>query len=100
MNRLPKVLQNEIWEYVRGDRAYWKQAFSANWIKLNPKWEHLSEHFFNGGVVEVRHYPEIGHWWVRLFHDGHYMPIRAWPFKTTKDSAMITFNQIKELHKF
>jgi hypothetical protein len=25
MNRLPRVLQNEIWEYVRGDRAFWKE---------------------------------------------------------------------------
>jgi hypothetical protein len=24
MNRLPRVLQNEIWEYVRGDRAFWR----------------------------------------------------------------------------
>jgi hypothetical protein len=24
MNNLPAVLQNEIWEYVRGDRAFWK----------------------------------------------------------------------------
>jgi hypothetical protein len=28
MDRLPSVLQKEIWEYVRGDRAYWKQQFS------------------------------------------------------------------------
>jgi len=28
MNRLPQVLQNEIWEYVRGDRAFWKQIHS------------------------------------------------------------------------
>jgi hypothetical protein len=27
MNRLPKVLQNEVWEYVHGDRVYWKQQF-------------------------------------------------------------------------
>jgi hypothetical protein len=24
MDRLPRVLQNEIWEYVRGDRTFWK----------------------------------------------------------------------------
>jgi ribosomal protein L37AE/L43A len=28
MNRLPKVLRLEIWEYVRGDRAYWKEQFA------------------------------------------------------------------------
>jgi hypothetical protein len=32
MNRLPKVLQNEIWEYVRGDRAYWmRQFYGVGW---------------------------------------------------------------------
>lgn len=25
MNQLPTVLQNEIWEYVRGDRKFWKE---------------------------------------------------------------------------
>jgi hypothetical protein len=28
MDQLPRVLQNEIWEYVRGDRTYWKQQFN------------------------------------------------------------------------
>jgi hypothetical protein len=27
MNQLPQVLQKEIWEYVRGDRTFWKQQF-------------------------------------------------------------------------
>lgn len=27
MNRLPKVLQLEIWEYVHGDRTFWRQRF-------------------------------------------------------------------------
>jgi hypothetical protein len=27
MNELPQVLRNEIWEYVRGDRAYWRKVF-------------------------------------------------------------------------
>jgi hypothetical protein len=26
------VLQNEIWEYVRGDRAHWKQTFIAKFV--------------------------------------------------------------------
>jgi hypothetical protein len=29
MNELPQVLQKEIWEYVHGDRAYWKQQFNT-----------------------------------------------------------------------
>jgi hypothetical protein len=28
MNRLPQVLQKEIWEYVQGDRVYWKSCFN------------------------------------------------------------------------
>lgn len=27
MNRLPAVLQKEIWQYVRGDRAFWKTQY-------------------------------------------------------------------------
>lgn len=27
MNRLPAVLQKEIWEYVHGDRAFWKTQY-------------------------------------------------------------------------
>jgi hypothetical protein len=43
MDRLPQVLQNEIWEYIRGDRKFWKDRFKvvvaeldvhhAYWIK-------------------------------------------------------------------
>jgi hypothetical protein len=29
MNRLPRVLQNEIWEYVRGDKTFWRRRFNA-----------------------------------------------------------------------
>jgi hypothetical protein len=29
MDRLPKVLQNEIWEYVRGDKTFWRQSFKC-----------------------------------------------------------------------
>jgi hypothetical protein len=29
MNGLPRVLQNEIWEYVHGDRAYWRNQFKV-----------------------------------------------------------------------
>jgi hypothetical protein len=27
MNELPQVLQKEIWEYVRGDRVFWKSQY-------------------------------------------------------------------------
>jgi hypothetical protein len=34
MNRLPKVLQAEIWEYVHGDRAFFKQQFRIVMLEL------------------------------------------------------------------
>jgi hypothetical protein len=34
MNRLPKVLQHEIWEYVHGDRAFWKLCHRACLVEL------------------------------------------------------------------
>jgi hypothetical protein len=35
MNRLPKVLQTEIWEYVRGDRAFFKSQFQIVMTELS-----------------------------------------------------------------
>jgi hypothetical protein len=34
MNRLPAVLQCEIWEYVGGDRAHWKRQFKLSMREL------------------------------------------------------------------
>jgi hypothetical protein len=34
MQRLPAVLQNEIWTYVRGDRAFWKTQYDQVVIHL------------------------------------------------------------------
>jgi hypothetical protein len=47
MNRLPAVLQKEIWEYVRGDRAHWKFQFRACLIELwyNPRYRMLHDRF-------------------------------------------------------
>jgi hypothetical protein len=42
MNNLPQVLQNEIWDYVRGDRAYWKQLHSAIVNEWFPAFRHKS----------------------------------------------------------
>src|SRR4051794_21545998 len=51
MDKLPQVLQKEIWEYVRGDREYWRiQYFSVILgLKLDmlvadtgPHWSHLA----------------------------------------------------------
>jgi hypothetical protein len=35
MNRLPAVLQNEIWEYVHGDRAHFKLCHRACMVELH-----------------------------------------------------------------
>jgi hypothetical protein len=34
MNRLPADRQNDIWEYVRGDQAHWKQEFRCVIVEL------------------------------------------------------------------
>jgi hypothetical protein len=39
MNRLPAVLQREIWEYVRGDRAYWKNEMTKVLSNLPLIWQ-------------------------------------------------------------
>lgn len=35
MNRLPAVLQKEIWEYVHGDRPFWKQQLNMVMAELS-----------------------------------------------------------------
>jgi hypothetical protein len=98
MNRLPKVLQNEIWEYVRGDRAYWKQTFT-NMINLQEFSEIVDVHWFTGGVLDVVYVPELRQWWVRKYDlDSH--PVAVSPLKMTREDAIITFNQFKDRHKF
>jgi hypothetical protein len=51
MDKLPQVLQKEIWEYVRGDREYWKVQYNIVMLELRldisladmgPHWSHLS----------------------------------------------------------
>lgn len=42
MNRLPKVLQNEIWEYIRGDRAFWKMHFEKHVVHHIRLIEHIT----------------------------------------------------------
>jgi hypothetical protein len=37
MNKLPSVIQKEIWEYVRGDKTYWKS-------QLEPVIDQLEAH--------------------------------------------------------
>jgi hypothetical protein len=44
MNRLPKVLQNEIWEYVRGDRKFWqRRQFRLVLTELIPEKEFFGD---------------------------------------------------------
>jgi hypothetical protein len=45
MDELPYVLQKEIWEYVRGDRAHWRREFDLIVFELGqftPNW-HLRQ---------------------------------------------------------
>jgi hypothetical protein len=55
MDRLPKVLQNEIWEYVRGDRAYWKRQFyGVSWNLKSWSNEQLKQVKFAKDGFDVR----------------------------------------------
>jgi hypothetical protein len=46
MNELPRVLQNEIWEYVRGDRAFWKSQYEL----VVDQWEHMIQSVDNAPI--------------------------------------------------
>jgi hypothetical protein len=48
MNRLPAVLQKEIWEYVRGDRAYWRTQFTNVMEQLEQIIELIEDEFHDG----------------------------------------------------
>jgi hypothetical protein len=52
MDRLPKVLQNEIWEYVRGDRAHWKDNFTKTIkdTRLDGSFRYFRVKFVHQGV--------------------------------------------------
>lgn len=47
MNHLPKVLQNEIWEYVHGDRAYWKTQFGNVMEQLEQIIESIEDEIYD-----------------------------------------------------
>jgi hypothetical protein len=53
MNGLPRVLQDEIWEHVRGDRAYWRQRHQELVTdRMNVLIEIMEA---NGGMILPRH---------------------------------------------
>jgi hypothetical protein len=56
MNRLPAVLQKEIWEYVRGDRAYFRGQFQSVVDQLNGAVERIEQSTFGpgGGPEQTR----------------------------------------------
>jgi hypothetical protein len=66
MNQLPGVLQKEIWEYVRGDRAYWKQQFSIVTAKLK-RWNFSRvSRPIKGFTVRISN-PIPGHFDINIF---------------------------------
>jgi hypothetical protein len=98
MNQLPKVLQNEIWEYVRGDRAYWKQQFT-NVLNFGGSSKAVDACGIPGGVVTMLYMPEIRQWWVRIV-DPEEFPIAVSPFKWSEHEADRTLSRISDLHNF
>jgi hypothetical protein len=95
MDRLPVVLQNEIWEYVRGDRAYWKQKFVPLLMvirefkghRMQIKWT-PQRAVFNcfGHEIVLEWFPGDRKWTVR--YDGF---LRAYCEDDELDQAMATF---------
>lgn len=107
MNRLPAVLQKEIWEYVRGDSKYWKQQFSKVVAGIFP------EEFFcnswawdydqHGNLVEILTIvpPNRAQSYVviisDLLKDGGEFPMRIFPQTTKIPVAQKLFNRLTEI---
>lgn len=65
IKQLPRVLQDEIWEYVRGDRAYWTQQFK---LQVNPS---ITTGFtFQGRWYCVKKSKHFGPFQIRLMRIG------------------------------
>jgi hypothetical protein len=60
MNRLPKVLQTEIREYVRGDRAHWRNQFNVTMAELSCNFLRWLENQYLGGVWSLKKIIESG----------------------------------------
>jgi hypothetical protein len=93
---LPKVLQNEIWEYVRGDRAYWRQIYS-NTFSVGEDAVMSKFHYFDGGVIERYYLPKLDRWLIQVTDSDRetvtFLPLMKWV--STK-----TLERLKERHKF
>jgi hypothetical protein len=53
MNRLPTVLQKDIWDHVHGDRAYWKTRFDHAVDEFEAHIPHAQQYLYcmNGSKV-------------------------------------------------
>jgi hypothetical protein len=109
MDELPAVLQKEIWEYVRGDRSFWKSKMD----QVLPK-------VYIGGRQFVRISRRGGNATIRLVKDddGYDIPFSVWLclndefvhhctlfrgdfvyWFRTKEEAMVCFDQyVKRLN--
>jgi hypothetical protein len=98
MNDLPQVLQKEIWEYVRGDRAYFKQQFSKTVLRvittINQHLRNKIAAFPNGFIVEAR-FGDTGivldnggcsgrYFMVRIRKYDDSLPLVPWTTQSTK----------------
>jgi hypothetical protein len=92
MNRLPQVLQNEIWEYVRGDRAYWKQQFSSLVNQFFPAVRDIIPQYTIGAIKSVN-----------VFRAGQHVPGLDVSFYLDFETDSVKFDmydgifQIKEI---
>jgi hypothetical protein len=108
MNRLPKVLQTEIFEYVRGDRAFFKQQFQIVMTELS--FHSPRRHFrqakmlkdpslFSGENITCGS-PRSGHMTVSLQKRGKRHSLRWQVVITNYTSPQISSVCPKNYHRF
>ena len=77
MNKLPRVLQNEIYEFARGDRKYWKQQMSiaiSNTNNDGMAYCAISKPF-KGRTIRLL--TDFEHWFVMPFHQDYEIDLPA-----------------------
>jgi hypothetical protein len=92
MDQLPKVLQKEIWEFVRGDRAYWKQQFSNVVAKVRSV-VRISRPV-KGYTVRLKN-PILPHFDICLFDDDKCVDLLG--YKDDLKSAVLEFKTWTEI---
>jgi hypothetical protein len=80
MNKLPQVLQKEIWEYVRGDREYWKiqHDIVVLGLRLDSHKTHVT-HGYDCGKFAIEIGPIDDDRWLHSIHVYTHDTIARYP---------------------